>query len=346
MEEMLEIPVTAEREYKVAISTSWRDEINAILSKYERAVIIAPQSIVELFDIAHKLLFIVPEGEAQKDIETLARAWKFFGENNIGRKDAIIGIGGGATTDLAGFAAATWLRGVDWFAVPTSLAAMVDASVGGKTGINTTHGKNLVGSFNSPIRVIIDLEFLETLSDRDFAAGLAEVIKTGFISDEIILDLIFQHSTVPLARTIQEELIARSVAVKAKVVSEDFQESKLREVLNFGHTFGHAVEKLSNYSLRHGEAVAIGLHFALRLSVESCSLDPAIVDRYLALCHLLELPTRYQGDWQSLMELMRSDKKARSSKIRFVGIASIGTPVWLDSVDEALLKSVYERIME
>ena len=341
---MLEIKVSAEREYKVAIGTSWRVELEEILTRYEKVVIVAPASVIDLFKISHDRLFVVPDGEAQKDLLTVGALWDFLGEHGVGRKDAIVGIGGGATTDLAGFVAATWLRGVDWYAIPTTLAAMVDASVGGKTGINTAAGKNLVGSFNSPARVIIDLDFLRTLSDRDFAAGLAEVIKTGFISDEIILDLIFGHSTIALARTIQEELIARSVAVKAKVVSADFTEGKLREILNFGHTFGHAVEKSSAYSLRHGEAVAVGLHFALRLSELSCGLDTEITERYLGLCHLLDLPTTFEGDWSTLLELMRSDKKARSSKIRFIGISSVGVPVWLDGVDEELLKSVYERI--
>ena len=341
---MLEISVKAEREYQVAISTSWRDELETILARHEKVAIIAPKTIVDLFDISHEHLIIVPDGEAQKDIATVTFLWERFGDISLGRKDAVVGIGGGATTDLAGFAAASWLRGVDWYAIPTSLAAMVDASVGGKTGINTVHGKNLVGAFNSPARVIIDLAFLDSLSDRDFAAGLAEVIKTGFISDEIILDIIFGHSTIALARTVQEELIARSVAVKAKVVSNDFQESKLREILNFGHTFGHAVEKSSNYQLRHGEAVAIGLHFALRLSEVTSGFNPEFTERFLGLCHLLDLPTTYQGEWPALLDLMRSDKKARGSQIRFIALAAIGEPVWLEGVNEALLKSVYERI--
>jgi len=341
---MLEISVKAEREYKVAISTSWVGELATIASQHNKVALIAPQSIVERFRIPQENLFIVPDGEGQKNTETLAALWDFFGDIGIGRTDAIVGIGGGATTDLVGFAAASWLRGVAWYAIPTTLAAMVDASVGGKTGINTKHGKNLVGAFNSPERVIIDLDFLTTLSDRDFAAGLAEVIKTGFICDEIILDIIFGHSTVALARTVQEELIARSVAVKAKVVSADFREGKLREILNFGHTFGHAVEKASNYSLRHGEAVAIGLHFALRLSEQTSGFNPELTDRYLGLCHLLDLPTRYEGNWEELLQLMRSDKKARGSAIRFVALSSVGEPVWLERVDEALLKSVYERI--
>ena len=341
---MLEISVKAEREYQVAISTSWRGELELILNRHEKVAIIAPQRIVDLFAISHEYLIIVPDGERQKEIATVSGLWEFFGNIALGRMDAVVGIGGGATTDLAGFAAASWLRGVTWYAVPTTLAAMVDAAIGGKTGINTAHGKNLVGAFNSPARVVIDLDFLETLSDRDFAAGLAEVIKTGFISDAIILDIIFSHSTIALARTVQEELIARSVAVKAEVVSRDFKESKLREVLNFGHTFGHAVEKASNYQLRHGESVAIGLHYALRLSEVTTGFDPELTERYLGLCHLLDLPTRFDGDWPTLLDLMRSDKKARGSQIRFIALSSVGEPVWLEGVDEALLESVYERI--
>lgn len=341
---MLEIEVNAERSYKVAIGAKWRDELNSITSNFQKVALIAPEFLVEHYQLSHENLFIVPDGESQKSYATIESIWEFLGERGIGRKDAIVGIGGGATTDLAGFAAATWLRGVEWFAFPTSLAAMVDASVGGKTGINTGSGKNLVGSFYSPSRVVIDREFLNSLSERDYAAGLAEVIKTGLISDGLILELLDSHPTVAQARTVEEELIARSVSVKARVVSADFTEGKLREILNFGHTFGHAVEKDSGYTLRHGEAVAVGLHFALLLSEELSSLDKAVVDRSVALLAGLGLPIHYEGDFDLFMRLMQGDKKSRSGKMRFIGIASIGEPVWYEEVNAEILQSVYERM--
>jgi len=342
---MLEIEVNAEHSYQVAIGTHWQSELETIRAKYSKVTIIAPRFVVDNFDIPSENLFIVPDGEAQKSYAIIQSIWEFLGERGIGRKDAIVGIGGGATTDLAGFAAATWLRGVDWFAFPTSLAAMVDASVGGKTGINSSHGKNLVGAFYSPQRVVIDRNFLLTLSERDYAAGLAEVIKTGLISDGLILELLHAHPTVALARTVEEELIARSLSVKSRVVSADFTEGKLREILNFGHTFGHAAEKLSNYSLRHGEAVSIGLHFALLLSQDQAGLDISVVDRTLALLSGLGLPiTPSNLNWEESFNVMLGDKKSRDGAVRFIGISAVGEPVWLEHLDSITLKSVYERM--
>ena len=342
---MLEIKVNAERSYQVAIGAQWRAELSAVESKYSNVAVIAPQFVVEEFNLSAKNLFIVPDGEAQKSYSVIESIWEFLGESGIGRKDAIVGIGGGATTDLAGFAAATWLRGVDWFAFPTSLAAMVDAAVGGKTGINSSHGKNLVGAFHSPERVVIDRTFLLSLSDRDYAAGLAEVIKTGLICDGLILELLNAHPTVAQARTVEEELIARSVSVKSRVVSADFTESKLREILNFGHTFGHAVEKLSRYSLRHGEAVSIGLHFALILSEEIAELDPSVVESTLSLLSGLGLPlVHVEGSWDECVAVMLGDKKSRDGVLRFIGITAVGEPVWLEDVDSTVLKRVYERM--
>ena len=170
-------------------------------------------------------------------------------------------------TDLAGFVAASWLRGIDWIAVPTTLAGMVDAAIGGKTGINTNAAKNLVGAFHSPVAVIVDTKWLRSLSRRDFAAGLAEVVKCGFIRDPEILFLLQGHNldSVIANENLTRNLISRAVTVKADVVNQDFKESDLREILNYGHTFGHAVEKHSGYQLRHGECVSIGMAFMAHL---------------------------------------------------------------------------------
>ncbi|NCZ58199.1 MAG: hypothetical protein EBY75_07885, partial [Actinobacteria bacterium] len=190
---------------------------------------------------------LLPDGELQKDASTYIRVLEEVSQTSLNRTGVLIGIGGGATTDLTGFVAATYLRGIEWIAVPTSLAGMVDAAVGGKTGINLRTGKNLAGVFHSPAKVIVNIGFLKTLSDRDLRAGMAEVAKCGFISDLKILDLIREdwQANIP-------ELVSRSIAVKAQVVSRDFKESFEREILNYGHTLGHAIEKHSNYAMRHG----------------------------------------------------------------------------------------------
>ena len=184
----------AEIDYQVEVGGNWRSFFDNVCTAHKRVLVLAPDFIVDCADLetlADRLgfiLFLTPDGEAQKDIVTVERLWTLLGNEEFGRLDAIVGIGGGATTDLAGFVAATWLRGISWYAIPTTLAGMVDAAIGGKTGINTDSGKNLVGSFYSPKGVCADMSWLDSLSDRDFAAGLAEVIKTGYIRDLSILE--------------------------------------------------------------------------------------------------------------------------------------------------------------
>ncbi len=348
---MKHIKVSAEHEYQVHLDVHFEGILNDVSKSHNKVLILAPEFIVSTYHLEQFLhplenasLFVVPDGEHQKDISIVEKIWQSMGEAGLTRSDALIAIGGGATTDLGGFAAATWLRGISWYAIPTTLAAMVDASVGGKTGINSQVGKNLIGSFHSPQGVYVDLRFLKTLSDRDFAAGLAEVIKVGFIRDTEILNLLQSKNTVALAREISEELIYRSVAVKADVVSQDFQESRLREILNYGHTFGHAIEKYSHYEMRHGEAVSIGLVFAAELAGRVIGLKSDVIDLHRSLLQQFDLPTSTHIPFPPLMELMRSDKKSRGDSIRFIGLNSIGTPHWLEDVTSNDLEATYERI--
>lgn len=348
---MKHIEVKAEHAYAVHLDAHFEGVLSDVSQTHNKIFLIAPQFVLDVYHLEQFLhpldnvsLFVVPEGEHQKDISILEKIWQSMGEAGITRSDALIAIGGGATTDLGGFAAATWLRGISWYAIPTTLAAMVDAAVGGKTGINSQSGKNLIGSFHSPQGVYIDFRFLKTLSDRDFSAGLAEVIKVGFIDDIEILNILELKNTVELARTVAPDLIYRSVAVKAKVVSQDFQESKLREILNYGHTFGHAVEKFSHYEIRHGEAVAIGLVFAAELSAKLIGLKEEIVRLHRSLLRQFDLPVTTDIPFAPLLELMRSDKKARGNTLRFIGINSIGNPHWLEDVSSDELARAYERI--
>lgn len=348
---MLNIEVKAEHTYGVHIGIHVQGALDEVAQKHDRVLLVADEKVFGAHNMDHALSHLenietifVPEGEKQKQVHVAQNLWKLCGEKGITRGDAIIGLGGGATTDLSGFVAATWLRGISWYAIPTTLAAMVDAAVGGKTGINSESGKNLIGAFHSPRSVFIDLNFLSTLSDRDFAAGLAEVIKCGFISDISILELLQKNSSITATRQVASELIQKSVAVKASVVSQDFRESRLREILNYGHTLGHAIEKFHHYELRHGEAVAIGMVFAAELSAHLAGLNVQTLLLHRELLTSFGLPTSSSIEFAPLLELMFSDKKTRGSRLRFIGLNSLATPTWLEDVKVEDLEAVYEKI--
>ena len=346
------ITVKAERSYEVTLTNSWRKDLASICEGRTRVAVIVSETyspeLTELMSLDSELhIFQVPDGEDGKSISTLTKVWNWLGAAGFTRSDLIIGIGGGAITDLAGFAAASWLRGLDWVAVPTSLAGMVDASVGGKTGINSDYGKNLIGAFHSPISVIIDTDFLKTLSDRDFSAGMAEVIKCGFISDPKILELASKYSVESLRNKpeVISELIQRAVTVKAQVVSSDFKESFAREVLNYGHTLGHAIEIHAKYQLRHGEAVAIGLVYAAELAAARGLITAAELDLHRSILSAYKLPISFDRQaWQKLAPLLALDKKARGKTIRFVALNGIGSTVRLEDLTSAELDAAYERI--
>ena len=279
----------------------------------------------------HAEIIYVTDGEHQKEFDTFTMVLERLGSIRFPRDGLIIGLGGGATTDLAGFVAATWMRGVDWLAIPTSLAGMVDAAIGGKTGINISTGKNLVGAFHLPLATLVDQEFLSTLPRRDLAAGMSEVLKCGFISDETILDIAEKVAesdlVAPDESKILGELIRRSVAVKQGVVAEDVRESGVRAILNYGHTLGHAIEIAENFGLRHGEAVAIGMVFAAELSASLHGLNQSIVDRHRELLRKFDLPTTYAGaSFDVLLEIMERDKKVKDGKLRFITLRAVGQP--------------------
>ncbi|RKO20102.1 3-dehydroquinate synthase [Pseudarthrobacter phenanthrenivorans] len=289
----------------------------------------------------------IPDAEEGKHIQVAAFCWQVLGQNDFTRSDAIVAVGGGAVTDLAGFVAATWLRGVKVIHMPTSLLAMVDASVGGKTGINTAEGKNLVGAFHPPAAVLADLDTLDTLPRNEMISGMAEVIKCGFIADPAILDLVEKDPTavVDPQSDVLRELIERSIAVKAKVVSEDLKESGLREILNYGHTLGHAIELVERYSWRHGAAVSVGMMFAAELARSVGRLSDADADRHRSILESLGLPVTYRRDrWQGLLDGMRRDKKARGDLLRFVVLDGVGKPGMLDVPDTSLLFAAYQEI--
>jgi len=294
----------------------------------------------------------VPDAEAGKTAEVLAFCWQVLGKSNFTRSDVVVAFGGGAVTDLGGFVAASWLRGVGLIQVPTTLQAMVDAAIGGKTGINTVEGKNLVGAFHEPLSVWCDTDYLLTQPRNDFVAGLAEVVKGGFIRDTEILGIVERNlESLAGGATAQnldvvEELMRRKIQVKADVVSADLKESHLREILNYGHTFGHAIEYTERFQWRHGAAVSVGMVFAAELARLAGKLDDAAVDRHREILGGLGLPTTYSaGHWDALLTAMRRDKKARGDLLRFVILQGIGNPVRLEGPDPALLTAAYDAVI-
>ena len=289
----------------------------------------------------------IPDAEEGKHIEVASFCWQVLGQNDYTRSDAVVAVGGGAVTDLAGFVAATWLRGVKVIHMPTSLLGMVDAAVGGKTGINTAEGKNLVGAFHPPAGVLVDLDTLDTLPKNEMISGMAEVIKCGFIADPAILELIEKDPaavTDPRSDAVRE-LIERAITVKAKVVSEDLKEAGQREILNYGHTLGHAIELAERYSWRHGAAVSVGMMFAAELARSVGRLSDADADRHRSILESLGLPITYRRDrWQALLDGMRRDKKSRGDLLRFVVLDGVGRPGILDVPDTSLLFAAYQEI--
>ncbi|GAA1855660.1 3-dehydroquinate synthase [Myceligenerans crystallogenes] len=359
------VTVKGERPYDVVVGKHLLGELPAMIGEGVRRVLVMhPASLEATGEAIREDLLAqgyeafaceLPDAEEQKTAQVAAFCWGVLGQADFTRSDAIVSVGGGATTDLAGFVAATWLRGITVVHVPTTLLAMVDAAVGGKTGINTAEGKNLVGSFHPPAGVLCDLAALESLDRWDLVAGMAEVVKTGFIADPEILRLVERHAdsflnwkgpdAAPETWDVLAELVTRSVTVKAHVVGEDLKEAGLREILNYGHTFGHAVELAERYQWRHGAAVAVGMVFVAELSRLAGKLDDDVVDRHRAILTSLGLPTSYRGDrWEELLAAMRRDKKSRGDLLRFVVLDDVARPVRLEGPDPALLAAAYAEV--
>ncbi|CAM3613684.1 3-dehydroquinate synthase [Micrococcus flavus] len=345
--------------YDVVVGRGLLARLPAMLGPHVRRVlVIHPRALRATGDVVKNdleaagltsLTAEIPDAEEGKHLQVAGFCWQVLGQNDFTRSDAVVSVGGGAVSDLAGFVAATWLRGVRVVHMPTTLLGMVDAAVGGKTGINTAEGKNLVGAFHPPAGVLADLDTLLTLPANELVSGLAEVVKCGFIADPEILDLIEAdpvqaqnpHSAV------LRELIERSIAVKARVVSEDLRESGPRESLNYGHTLGHAIELAERYQWRHGAAVSVGLVFAAELARSLGRLDDATADRHWSVLQALGLPVSYRGDrWQSLLDGIRRDKKNRGDQLRFVLLEGLGRPVTVDIPDASLLFAAYQEIAE
>ncbi len=285
------------------------------------------------------VLCLVPEGEQHKTLETVAELYRRFLAADLDRRSPVIALGGGVIGDMAGFAAATYLRGVPFVQAPTSLLAMVDASVGGKTGVDMAEGKNLVGAFKQPALTLIDTAVLETLPTAEFRAGLAEVVKHGIIGSPDLFAQLEEHGPTSMAH-----LVADAVRVKVAVVEEDPFEQGRRAVLNLGHTFGHAFELVSSYSLRHGEAVAVGLVAAAEMAAELESCDPALTARIASLVERLGLPTRLPGyDVDAVLAAMRHDKKRAGKTLRFIIPQALGDVTVIDDPGSDVVRRAVAR---
>jgi 3-dehydroquinate synthase len=353
-----EILVAGDDQYPVVVGRGLRADLGRYLGPgVNKVLIVHPptlgaaaaelrETLIGRYDV---LLAEVPDAEAAKRVEVAAFCWQVMGQADFTRSDAVVGFGGGAVTDLAGFVAATWLRGVRLVQVPTTLLGMVDAAVGGKTGINTAEGKNLVGAFYAPAAVICDLDTLTSLSRNEILAGFGEVVKYGFIAEPEILDIIerdVDRATDPNTPEFRR-LVELSIGIKARVVGEDFTEQGLREILNYGHTLGHAIEHAERYQWRHGAAVSVGMMFAAELARLSGRLSDEVVDRHRRILESLTLPTTYPlGRWQTLLATMQRDKKTRGNLLRFIVLDDLARPTVLAGPDQSLLFAAYQEIGE
>ena len=356
--DVVRIEVAAERPYPVVIGRGVRERLPETVTELgaSAALIIHQPPLADTAERmrqaleaagvdAHRLE--VPDGEEGKSLPVAGYCWEVCGRIPLGRGDLIIGMGGGAVTDLAGFIAATWMRGVRVVHVPTTLLGMVDAAVGGKTGINTVTGKNLVGAFHEPSAVLVDLATLDTLPAAELTAGSAEIVKAGFIADPRILELVEHDPATALnpAAPVLAELVRRAIQVKVDVVTADLRESHLREILNYGHTLGHAIERREDYRWRHGAAISVGMVFAAELARAAGRLDDATADRHRAILEALGLPVTYDpAALPELVEIMRADKKTRAGVLRFVVLDGLAKPGRLEGPDPELLERAYRAL--
>ncbi len=348
-----------ERAYPIRIGQGWLGDLPAqlkeLLPGHRCAVITNPtikkswgERVKDAFGAAEMETewFVMADGEEAKTLETVSAIYDFLIERRFGRQTVLIALGGGVVGDVAGFAAATFLRGVQLVQLPTTLLAMVDSSVGGKTGVNHRLGKNLIGAFKQPCLVGIELDFLATLPVAEFKSGLAEVIKYGMISDAGLFEYLEANADELLDSQVEflTRIITRSCEIKATIVAEDEIEEGIRAILNFGHTFAHAVETQTEYKkFRHGEAVAMGMMAAGRLGMELGDFPESSLDRLQALLLTVGLPVylpRFEAE--RYLEVMRSDKKVRDGNLRFIVPVNIGEVVVRDDIEEKLVAEVLE----
>lgn len=346
-----------QRSYPVYIGASLLERLGELCAEHglgRRTLVISNESVGGLyapvvlkslqqagFDVSY---VTIPDGEAYKNIETAASLYDACVDAGLDRSSFIVALGGGVIGDVAGFVAATYMRGIDVVQVPTTLLAQVDASVGGKTAVNHASAKNLIGAFHQPRLVMADVSTLVSLPPREYRAGLAEVVKHGLIADRDLFEFV-EREWAALLRVAEEavtHVVVRSVEIKGAVVSADERESGLRATLNYGHTVGHGIEAASEYALLHGEAISIGMVVEGRLSLTYGSLTPPDLERMKQVFERFDLPTRPAGyDFDVVLEAMTKDKKAQGGRLRFALLEQIGRAVVVDDVPVGQVKAAY-----
>ena len=350
------IHVNTDHPYDVLIGHGVSSRAAEFLTGASRAAVLYPsvldpQAIAMAKSLPHPIRVEVPESEAAKTSEVLDWCWRTLAEAGVTRSDAVIGLGGGSTTDLAGFVAATMLRGMTYLTIPTTVLGMADAALGGKTGINLPQGKNLVGAFYEPCVVLCDLDLLATLPAEEVRSGLGEIIKCGFIADPEILTIV-EQDRLGMSDTGSPqfaEALTRAIQVKADVVSSDFRENSTtgpgREALNYGHTLAHAIEKVEGFTWAHGFAVSVGMVFAAEVASRLGMIGEDVVARTRAVLKSVGLPVQYSSaPWAQIREAMSLDKKSRGTHLRLVLLDGIGKVRVVPDVDENILRDSFVAI--
>ncbi|MCC7451857.1 MAG: 3-dehydroquinate synthase [Anaerolineae bacterium] len=347
---MKEITVTAPTaQYPILIGEGLLHSLPALLAEHKlmgKVAVVTNETLAPIYGeplvkaLGNAVLVTVPDGEQYKSLDTVRTLYDAFISAGLDRRAVIVALGGGVVGDMVGFAAATYLRGVAFVQVPTSLLAMVDSSVGGKVGVDVPQGKNLIGAFKQPEMVVVDPSVLKTLPDVEWRCGLAEIVKAGLLRDLRLLDAsLYQRDTNDFS------FIQWAIQYKVDVVQEDPYENSIRAYLNLGHTFAHALERVSNYGWRHGEAVSVGLVFAARLSAVHGLCAPELPAQVEQLLQTLNMPIRYTGYTPAeIRAAMGTDKKRQDNRVRFILLRAAGDPLLCDDVPDSEALAVIEAI--
>ena len=349
-----------ERSYPIYFSDSLdilKDDISSLRDSGYHVYVLSDENVLQAqpevltkVGFSHEEVCTVPAGEKTKSVEYFNQVLEFLANKSANRETALFAFGGGVVGDLAGYVAASYLRGISFYQIPTTLLSMVDSSVGGKTGINLPEGKNLVGAFWQPKSVYIDPNLLKTLPARELYAGMAEVIKYGLIYDLTLLEEIESIETFSASSPNLASVIRCCCLTKAEIVAQDEKETAVvggRALLNLGHTFGHAIENVAGYGVYlHGEAVAIGIYLAAQLSVELGQIDTGDVTRVVKLLEHFNLPIRLKEPLpiNKLMAAMQHDKKSRHNRLRFVTLRMLGHAITTENIEEALIKKLWKTV--
>lgn len=347
-----------ERSYPIHISSGFNNIGKVVASIRPGKVLVVTDSNVEKFHASSCIeeiqkegrevfKFVFPAGEGSKNLSTVKEIYSVCMENKFERKDAIIALGGGVAGDIAGFAAATYLRGVNFIQVPTSLIAQCDSSVGGKVGVDFEGGKNLVGSFYQPNAVFININTLKTLPEREYVSGLAEVIKHSIIQDKDFFRYLEENTDGILNRSdeVLSYVVKINCSIKAKVVELDEREDYLRAILNFGHTVGHAIESVLNFSLLHGECISLGIAAACSIARKLGIVSKRDTERIIALLSDMRLPVVYKNlDTEKVYNQMYFDKKISEGKLNFILPKRIGEVIQCNDVPQDVIKESIKEL--